>query len=166
MFMAHKRAEARSMLADSDDEGAAAFAPYGRPHADQGGAAAPAYEKWLSPQARSVLEDARTWSTTQHTHAQRSAAAPQSVASATPPESSPRAALRSPGRAPDDEEEGGYDDDFESAPPSSRATARVGRGSGKDTPGSQQKADRADASPRLGSEVADEDMDFLLAGLT
>ena len=153
------------MLADSDDEGAAAFAPYGRPHEDPGGAAAPAYEKLLSPQARSVLEDARTWSTTQHTHAQRSAAAPQSVGSATPPES-PRAALRSPGRAQDDEEEGGYDDDFESAPPSSRATARVGRGSGKDTPGSQQKADRADASPRLGSEVADEDMDFLLAGLT
>ena len=154
------------MLADSDDESAAAFAPYGRPHADQEGGAAPAYEKLLSPQARSVLEDARTWSTTQHSHAQRSAAAPQSVGSATPPES-PRAALRSPGRAEDEEEEEGqYDDDFESAPPSSRATARVGRGNGKDTPGSHQKADRADASPRLGPEVEDEDMDFLLAGLT
>lgn len=135
---------------DEDDvDDAQSFAPYGKPPPLKLGAGhpeasplpqRPAYEKLLSPEARSVLEDARSWRSA--TQTQRTHNAP-SIAQ---------------------EEEGGYEDDFESIP-SSRLPSQP-------QPHHGSKPAHADAphSPRLDTDVEDEveeeDMDFLLAGLT
>jgi hypothetical protein len=129
----------------NDGDDAQNFAPYGKPPPLKLGVGqsyvspVPAYEKLLSPQARSVLEDARSWRSATQTQRTNNAA---SVAQ---------------------EEEGGYEDDFESIP-SSRLPSQPMSHNNK--PAHAQ----APQSPRLDSEVEDEveeeDMDFLLAGLT
>ncbi len=131
-----------------DAHDAQGFAPYGKPPPLKLGvglrqpeaspvAERPAYEKLLSPEARSVLEDARSWRSatqTQRTHNVPSIA---------------------------QEEEGGYEDDFESIP-SSRLPSQP-----QPHHGSKPAHADAPQSPRLDTDVEDEvDMDFLLAGLT
>lgn len=130
-----------------DDDDAQNFAPYGKPPPLKLGVGqsfvspVPAYEKLLSPQARSVLEDARSW---------RSATQTQRTNNADPVAQ---------------EEEGGYEDDFESIP-SSRLPSQPMSHNNKPA-----RAQAPPQSPRLDTEVEDEveeeeDMDFLLAGLT
>jgi hypothetical protein len=133
----------------NDGDDAQNFAPYGKPPPLKLGVGqsyvspVPAYEKLLSPQARSVLEDARSWRSATQTQRTINAA---SVAQ---------------------EEEGGYEDDFESIP-SSRLPSRLP--SQPSSHNNKPAHAQAPQSPRLDSEVEDEvveeDMDFLLAGLT
>ena len=75
MFMAQKAAKAAAFIAADDDKSDddKHFAPYGQPAAKPpvprlaGLAAAPGYEKLLSPEVRGVLEDARSWRSTTQT---------------------------------------------------------------------------------------------------
>jgi hypothetical protein len=157
MLMAQKQASQRASHHSPADEDS--FAPYGKSLDDakppplklgavaKAAAAAPAYEKLLSPTARSVLEDARSWRSA--TQTMRSNIA-----------ESPDASSARPRPAPAVEDEGAYEDDFESMassrPPASAAHL-------------PPKASGMPQSPRLDSDVEDEveeeDMDFLLAGL-
>ena len=168
MLMVHKNKQAAAAQAGhrrSDEDDESAFEPYGRGLDDgkgkpppplrlgamQAAAQAPAYEQLLSPAARSVLEDARSWRSATQTMRSDGHASPEASSAR------PRPAPSAP-----DEEEGGYEDDFESVA-SSRPPA-----SAPNKPAAAVEAEVE--SPRADSvvedEVEEEDMDLLLAGLT
>ena len=167
MLMVHKNKQAAAAQAghrrsDEDDEGA--FVPYGRGLDDgkgkppplrlgamQAAAQAPAYEQLLSPAARSVLEDARSWRSA--TQTMRSDVHESPEATSARPHPAPSAL---------DEEEGGYEDDFESVA-SSRPPASAPR---KAAAAVEAEVESPRADSVVEDEVGEEDMDFLLAGLT
>lgn len=163
MLMAHKQASQHASSHSPAD--GASFMPYGKTTDDgkpprlqlgamaKAAAAPPAYEKLLSPTARSVLEDARSWRSATQTMRSNITESPDPASGRAHP-------------APAEEDEGGYEDDFESVassrPPASAAHAHP-RANGKSQSPRVAQSPRRDSD--VGDEVEEEDMDFLLAGL-